>query len=94
MFIYLNCRKFNFQALTINRLCNTKFLKLAYLTTSVLRQRVPAGARGSKAAARSHTLIFLQNIVVFIKHVMSANNLRPKIQVNSICIAFEISYIN
>lgn len=30
------------------------------LTTSVRRQRVPAGARGSKAAIRSHTLIFLK----------------------------------
>lgn len=30
------------------------------LTTSVRRQRVPAGARGSRAAIRSHTLIFLK----------------------------------
>lgn len=30
------------------------------LTTRVRRQRVPAGARGSKAATRSHTLIFLK----------------------------------
>lgn len=30
------------------------------LTTRVLRQSVPAGARGSRAAAKSHTFIFLQ----------------------------------
>ena len=29
------------------------------LTTRVLTQRVPVGARGSRAAAKSHTLIFL-----------------------------------
>lgn len=29
------------------------------LTTRVRKHRVPAGARGSKAATRSHTLIFL-----------------------------------
>ena len=40
------------------------------LTTRVRRQRVPAGARGSKAATRSHTLIFLKvkkGTKVFVK---------------------------
>lgn len=32
------------------------------LTTSVRRQSVLAGARGSRAACRSHTLIFLEGV--------------------------------
>lgn len=47
------------------------------LTTRVLRQSVPAGARGSRAAAKSHTFIFLQrktklfytNLFIDIKQV-------------------------
>ena len=41
------------------RICTLQFS--GPLTTNVLRHNVPAGARGSNAAARSHTLILLNN---------------------------------
>lgn len=53
------------------------------LTTRVRRQRVPAGARGSKAATRSHTLIFLKikkGTKVFVKSkIKGAQEERQKV---------------
>lgn len=37
--------------------------RMTLLTTRVLRHKVPAGARGSNAAARSHTFIFLKLLI-------------------------------
>lgn len=39
------------------------------LTTSVRKHRVLAGARGSRAACRSHTLILLHTHTNILKHI-------------------------
>lgn len=56
----LSCES-NFHMVDLLVTCNIPLgrKKSVILTTSVRRQRVPAGALGSSAACRSHTLIFL-----------------------------------
>jgi len=49
--------------------------KQVILTTRVLRQRVPAGARGLRAAAKSHTLILLNTRIANKNITARMNNI-------------------